>query len=431
MAASNTPAGGQPAPIFYADGDAQAAARLIELLQRGGAYRYLWVKYPDGRRVTHWRATTEPVQLPPAADADIYFGVHPCTDIPQTDDKGKPAQPANVRGRNAIVAAANCFFAEWDAKQKEGQAWTDAMCDVLDTIAALRYPPTVLICSGGGYQAYWIFPEPFIIHSEDERQLLRELQAGFVGMVGSDGGAKDIARVLRIPGTYNMKPARNRFVVRFVHPIIEDRFYSFDLMREWIESGQAGQADVISEAVNADTTHGPQPVQIGAAVTMTADADVIVNIPQALPQPARVIEAQPVQAGAMTDADLIAKIEASVQGNKFKALMQGSITGYASQSEADAGLCTMLAWWSKDDAQVGRIWASSKLADRDKFDRDDYQTRTIAAARAQIGNDGYRPPTQRPQAQRAGQPRQATRSLSDMAAQIKAARVQRSEVSNG
>lgn len=430
MAASNIPAGGQPAPIFYADGDAQAAVRMIELLQRGGAYRYLWAKYPDGRRVTRWQKTTEPVKLPPAVEADIYWGVHPCATIPQTDDKGRPARPENVRGRNESIAAANCFYAEWDAKPKAGQAWADAMCDVLDTIAALRYPPTVLICSGGGYQGYWFFAQPFIIRSEDDRQALRNLQAAFVDMVGSDTGAKDIARVLRIPGTYNMKPARNRYVVRFVHPVIDDRFYSFDTMRGWIESGYAG---AISEAVNADTTADPQPVQIGATATTTADANVIVNIPQAVPQPARVIEAQPqpAQIGGMSDDDLIAKIKASKQAAKFESLMAGSITGYNSQSEADEGLCTMLAWWSKDEAQIKRIWSQSKLADRDKFDREDYQTRTIGHALEQVGSDGYRPPAQRPQAQRAGQPRQATRSISDMAAQIKSARAQRSEVNNG
>jgi hypothetical protein len=428
------PAGGQPAPIFYVDSDEAETIRMIELLQRGGAYRYMWAKYPqaqaDGRiKRTRWQATTDDVRLP-AGDADYYWGVHPCAVIPQTDSEGKPAQPQDVRGRNEIIAAANCFYAEWDVKPKAGQTQTDAFCDALDMIAALRYPPTTLICSGGGYHAYWIFPQPFIIRSEDERQTLRKLQAAFVNMVGSDGGAKDIARVLRVPGTFNLKPGRNRYVVRFVHPVIDDRFYSFDMMRGWIESGQAGQADVIMPAVNADVTGDLDAVQIGATVTTTNDPAVVVNIPQAVPQPARVIEAQPAQAGAMSDADLIAKIKESKQAAKFDALMAGSITGYASQSEADEGLCTMLAWWTKDAAQIKRVWSQSKLADRDKFDREDYQTRTIAAAVSKIGADGYRPPAQPAQGGRP-QARQATRSIGDTAAQIRQARAARQAVQNG
>jgi hypothetical protein len=434
MAASTDPAGGQPAPIFYADGDAQATARMIELLSRGGAYRYMWAKFADGRKVTKWQATTQAVQLPAAVEADIYWGVHPCAAIPTTDSKGRPAQPQDVRGRNESIAAANCFYAEWDAKPAAGQTQTDAFCDVLDKIAALRYPPTVLICSGGGYHAYWILPQPFIVRSEDDRQTLRKLQAAFVDMVGSDGGAKDIARVLRVPGTYNLKPDRARHVVRFVHPIMDDRFYTFDQMRGWIESGRAGnQDDYISPAVNADATRDPQRVQVAAAINMTADSDVIVNIPQAVPQPAQVIEAQPAQiGGALDDDELVKKISESKQGAKFKALMDGSITGYASASEADEGLCTILAWWTQDDAQVQRIWAQSKLADRDKFkERSDYQTRTIAHARETVGNDGYRPPAPRPQPAQRPQARQATRSIGDMAAQIKQARAARQAVQNG
>jgi hypothetical protein len=68
-----------------------------------------------------------------------------------------------------------------------------------------------------------------------------------------------------------------------------------------VKAQHVPQADVIMPAVNADVTGDPDAVQIGATMTVTADESVIVNIPQLTPQPARVIEAQPVQAGDVQD----------------------------------------------------------------------------------------------------------------------------------
>lgn len=104
------------------------------------------------------------------------------------------------------------------------------------------------------------------------------------------------------------------------------------------------------------------------------------------------------------DEKLIARIFASAQGEKFKALyLDGDITGYASQSDADLALASIIAWWAKGDTrQTCRIFTSSKLAGRDKWLNrrgDDYAARTIATALKQrdgstlAGDFGAIPPT--------------------------------------
>jgi hypothetical protein len=58
--------------------------------------------------------------------------------------------------------------------------------------------------SGGGYQPYHLLAEPVIV-TDENRQHVADVQAAWVRLVGGDPSAKDLARVLRVPGTYNRK----------------------------------------------------------------------------------------------------------------------------------------------------------------------------------------------------------------------------------
>lgn len=82
----------------------------------------------------------------------------------------------------------------------------------------------------------------------------------------------------------------------------------------------------------------------------------------------------------MTDAEIIAKASGSKNGDKFKRLMDGDISGYPSASEADEALCCVLAFFTRSHEQIERIWGQSRLAKRGKFSRPDYRVRTIGAA---------------------------------------------------
>lgn len=79
----------------------------------------------------------------------------------------------------------------------------------------------------------------------------------------------------------------------------------------------------------------------------------------------------PTDKGELTQGrgDLIAKIERSAQGEKYKKLSQGHWQGeYPSQSEAELALCLILAWWCKKDSeQMDAIFRQSGLY-RDKWD---------------------------------------------------------------
>jgi len=164
------------------------AHRLIERLHRGGQANYWW-RLRDKKSAWY---TGAPNVLP--TTADTYFNVHPCAAIPDRGD------PCHVRGKLEDVAAINCLPAEYDAKD-----FGDDMTAILEHIEQLPMPPTVIVNSGHGYHAYWILAEPLLLDDNGTRESAARTQAAWVQFVGGDPGAKDLARVLRVPGTTNAK----------------------------------------------------------------------------------------------------------------------------------------------------------------------------------------------------------------------------------
>lgn len=72
---------------------------------------------------------------------------------------------------------------------------------------------------------------------------------------------------------------------------------------------------------------------------------------------------------SLSDEELVRKIEASEQGDKFKRLMSGDISGHGNDdSRADLALCSILAFWTQDPEQMDHIFRQSGLC-RDKWDK--------------------------------------------------------------
>ena len=171
--------------------------KLLEHLHRGGVWGYWWV---NPGRTSVWWPVGDPQPLP-GGQHNVYFGVHPVTAIPGANAQGESKDASQVRSQLSCIAAISCLFAEFDAKDFDGdKAAALAHVDGLDP------SPSVIIDSGGGYHAYWLLKEPYILNTDSKRERARDIQARWVAWVGGDSGAKDLARVLRVPGTTNYKP---------------------------------------------------------------------------------------------------------------------------------------------------------------------------------------------------------------------------------
>jgi len=237
------------------------ALQLIRALHRGGTYGYWWT---DAGRQSFWWEVGKETPLP-SGKRNVYVGVHPTRVIPETNRHGEPAESRAVRSRIEHIAAVNCLFAEFDAKDFGGD-----MGATLAHIDALEPAPTATVRSGGGYHCYWLLEQPWVLTTDAERQRAVKLQAAWVRLMGGDDAAKDLARVLRVPGTFNQKytPPRPVETVYFS----EDRRYTLEAL--------AGHAAPFVETDRKPlATNGAAPHDRYAAAALAGELARVATVP--------------------------------------------------------------------------------------------------------------------------------------------------------
>jgi hypothetical protein len=82
-----------------------------------------------------------------------------------------------------------------------------------DLLAATGIAPTLIIHSGHGLHAWWLFREPWMFDNEEEKaraaKLLKDWQTTIRELARADGwtvdSTHDLSRILRLPGTMNRK----------------------------------------------------------------------------------------------------------------------------------------------------------------------------------------------------------------------------------
>jgi hypothetical protein len=93
------------------------------------------------------------------------------------------------------------FFADVD----------DADENVLKKIESFTPEPSLINFSGGGYHAYWLLKEPMNAHDSRIEPILKGISSALDG----DSSCAEIARILRVPGTFNHKPEYSEPVAVF------------------------------------------------------------------------------------------------------------------------------------------------------------------------------------------------------------------------
>lgn len=105
--------------------------------------------------------------------------------------------------------------------------WTDIDCykigvskeTALTTLRSSLLPPTIVVDSGGGLHAYWLFPEPLDVRYRPEvgrgdtiKENIDAMLRQLAGVYGGDLASCDITRIMRLPGTHNSKTGELRLV---------------------------------------------------------------------------------------------------------------------------------------------------------------------------------------------------------------------------
>ncbi len=123
---------------------------------------------------------------------NLYFMVNtPADGAP--DDKLKKEQVAFI---NAV----------WiDADPEKNKSFEDERVRLMlfaDRLATSDHPPTYIVDSGGGFQAFWVLEDPVPAH-EDTVKLFEGYSRGLADQHGTDR-VHNIDRIMRIPCTWNI-----------------------------------------------------------------------------------------------------------------------------------------------------------------------------------------------------------------------------------
>ncbi len=199
---------------------------FLGLLWRGGKWAYFWTADESKTYHTHegseeslkrsyWFPIGKIPNPPKEPTAHLYFSVNPST------EKRSSVQRAVM----ASVASIGALFAEYDVKDWQSKE------AILNFVATLPRKPSVLIDSGGGYHAYWLLDEPFVIQSDEDRQRAKDISRRWVRFCEGDD-VKDLTRVLRLPGSRNIKPkyAPDYPLVEYVYCNLDVRYSLADLV---------------------------------------------------------------------------------------------------------------------------------------------------------------------------------------------------------
>ncbi|HEY8415736.1 MAG TPA: DUF3987 domain-containing protein [Thermaerobacter sp.] len=188
---------------------AKAEEFLTLLYGQGGqvpGFLTLWTKQD---RATYWfpahaLADAARTAVKFARKYDVYFGV------------GLRAERMERgRGTRETVVAIPGLWVDLDVQGPghEGQDLPPTPEDALQVVESFPLPPTILVSTGGGLHVYWLFHKPWIFHSAEEREraqdLIRRFQTKLQAEARQRGwrldNTSDLARVLRLPSTFNHK----------------------------------------------------------------------------------------------------------------------------------------------------------------------------------------------------------------------------------
>jgi hypothetical protein len=184
---------------------------------------------------------------------DLYvgMGLHPT------------ALGAKQRGGVASVSGIAGLWAEFDTSP-DGRPDQASILELLD---GLPFRPSMLVDSGsGGVHAYWLFREPWIFEDARERQMAAAMVQGWESYIHSRTEFKfdkvfDLARVLRIPGTFNTKGGLRR-PVRLLRLEDERRFDPWDF-ESYLPRDEPAPSGGRSSVAQRWTVSAPCPVCSG------------------------------------------------------------------------------------------------------------------------------------------------------------------------
>jgi RepB DNA-primase from phage plasmid len=138
-------------------------------------------------------------------DSDVFFGV---------------ATRWRLGGSKADCAVTPALWVDIDWKDFAGGEKEAAR-----HLKLFALPPSIIVCSGHGLHLYWLLEKPVPADS-----LIESYLKGLAAALQGDRGSAEIARVLRVPGTFNYKRAKS---VSVTCVKLSKRRYALEAFDHW------------------------------------------------------------------------------------------------------------------------------------------------------------------------------------------------------
>ncbi|QGF22436.1 hypothetical protein [Raineyella fluvialis] len=320
----------------YQEGCLPAFGRLLEVLGIAPDERVsVCYRRPDGA-LTATLGTAGDAQAradAQAGRADVWFGVNPISASAEL----APGQ----RGRAADVARIAALYVDLDSKALPGGLGSEEGCrELLADICGLlggRQPAAVVRSGTGGLHPYWLLEAYTPGDHERAVRLLRRFGVMVRSVAMARGGNVDFvsepARVLRVPGTANLKPGGGPVMAEFIEDdnpdVVVDRL-TLDELEVLLEAsgvreeptgaGGAGTGEVVSMADWPEGTTCAYAAAMISGWPTDSPGEGVQRRQWCLAQAVRLFEA--VRLGCLSRDDLASAT--TVLGDRFTALHQAA-----------------------------------------------------------------------------------------------------------
>jgi|GEM_PF-137640 len=153
-------------------------------------------------------------------------------------------------------------FADIDlAKEGDGQDRSKVNQQIIETavtLRALECSPHCIIRTKNGIQPVWRVKP---VGGEEAIKLFRETEEMIIRCFGADPGAKDLGRVLRLPGYKHLKNPAEPFVCELIHDDLARELYELAILKDFFSRYlKAKGVDVTVQVTPNHATTGRLPV---------------------------------------------------------------------------------------------------------------------------------------------------------------------------
>jgi len=226
-------------------------AELFDAVIDNDNFMYVWI---PGKGSIYFTDTTEAATYAEEQKGqNVYFGLGVTRQHLGKDNRPKATQVSAIPGLWLDIDITG------PAHKKENLPASKE--DAIDLInSSLPLPPSILVDSGHGLHAYWLFKEPWSFETEEERQQAAHLMRRFIlsfkyhaALRGwSVDSVFDLARVLRVPGTVNTKPGAEKKTCEIIAADYERRYNPDDFYEFMVDPKEIKNDDDISEMLSKD-----------------------------------------------------------------------------------------------------------------------------------------------------------------------------------